>query len=300
MIIRVLDSFSFSSVFIPGILINIILVCIIIAGIIIFFLQRERKLRQRLKEVAIRKDEMKELFNNAELLNKNLVQENIFEKEQTEMLVGKMSYEIHNCVNGIIGMTNILKDTSLNADQANTTDTIVRCAKKLLDSAHGNFDTEPVAQNKIINPSNYLGGSSEAGWGRVSHEFVKQFPMSILVAEDDLINQQLALKLLSKLGYTAEIASNGKEALEMVSERNYDIILMDVLMPEMDGFEATKMIRLCLDVQPIIVAVTASAMSGDRDKCLEAGMDDYICKPIIIEELAALFAKWSKEKKVLL
>jgi CheY-like chemotaxis protein len=300
MITRVLDNFSFSGVFIPAILIDMIVVCTIIAGCIIFFVQREKKLKQRLGDLATKRNEMKELFNNAEQLNKNLVQENIFEKEQTEMLVGKMSYEIHNCVNGIIGMTSVLKDTGLNAEQAKTTDTIVRCAKKLLESAHGNFDTEPVAQNKIINQSNNLGATNDAGWGRISHEFVKQFPMSILVAEDDLINQQLALKLLSKLGYTADIASNGKEALEMVSERNYQIILMDVLMPEMDGFEATKMIRLCLDVQPIIVAVTASAMSGDRDKCLEAGMDDYICKPIIIEELAALFAKWSKERKVLL
>lgn len=299
MMTRMLDNFSFSSVFIPGILIDIIMVCIIIAGVIIFFLQREKKWKQRLGDLAIKKDEMKELFNNAEQLNKNLVQENIFEKEQTEMLVSKMSYEIHNCVNGIIGMTNILKDTNLNTEQAKTTDTIIRCSKKLLESAHGNFNTEPVAQNKIISPSNNLGGNSETGWGRISQEFVKQFPLNILVAEDDLINQQLALKLLSKLGYTADIASNGNEALEMVSERNYDIILMDVLMPEMDGFEATKMIRLCLDLQPIIVAVTASAMSGDRDKCLEAGMDDYICKPIIIEELAALFAKWSKERKVL-
>ena len=295
-----LDSFNFSSVFIPGILVTIIVVCTIIACIILFFTQREKKLKQRLGDLVTRRDELRELFNNAERLNKNLVQENIFEKEQTEMLVGKMSYEIHNCVNGIIGMTNVLKDTSLDAEQADTADSIVRCAKRLLESAHGNFDTEPVAQNKIITSSNNLGGTSEVGWGRISHEFVKQFPMSILVAEDDLINQQLALKLLGKLGYTADIASNGKEALEMVSNRNYDIILMDVLMPEMDAFEATKMIRLCLDVQPIIIAVTASAMSGDRDKCLESGMDDYICKPIIIEELAALFSKWSKERKVML
>ncbi|MEP6467285.1 MAG: response regulator [Parafilimonas sp.] len=295
-----LDSSNFFSVFIPGKVINIILICAIIAGLILFFLQREKKLKEKLGDLNIKKDELKELFNNAEQLNKNLVQENIFEKEQTEMLIGTMSYEIHNCVNGIIGMTNILKDTNLNPEQAKNTDIVIRCAKKLLDSAHGNFNSEPSAQNKIINPSDTLGMNNETGWGKISKEFVTQFPLNILVAEDDLINQQLALKLLSKLGYTADIAANGNEALEMVSEKNYDIILMDVLMPEMDGFEATKMIRLCLDTQPIIVAVTASAMSGDRDKCLEAGMDDYICKPIIIEELAALFAKWSKEKKVVL
>jgi CheY-like chemotaxis protein len=297
MITCLLDSFSFFSIFIPGMVINIIVLCVILATLVLFFLQREKKLKQQLSDLTMKKDEMKELFNNAEQLNKNLVQENILEKEQTEMLISKMSYEIHDCVNGVIGMTNLLKDTILNADQAKTTDTIIRCTKKLLQSAYGSFTTEPGAQNKIMSLDRQT-STSEAGWEHISKEFVKKFPLNILVAEDDLINQQLALKLLSKLGYEADIASNGNEALEMVSEKNYDIILMDVLMPEMDGFEATKMIRLCLDTQPIIVAVTASAMSGDRDKCLEAGMDDYICKPIIIEELAALFAKWSREKKL--
>jgi len=224
------------------------------------------------------------------------------EKEHNEMIIAKMSYEIHNCVNGILGMTNLLRDTNLNAEQMKTTDVIIGCSKKLLENAHGSFNTETDAGNKINNaPGNSnLTTQEKLEKENISKEFFKRYPFNILIAEDDAINQQLALKLLSKLGYTADIASNGKEALEMVSEKNYDVILMDVLMPEMDGFEATKMIRLCLDLQPIIIAVTASAMSGDRDKCLEAGMDDYICKPIIIEELATLFAKWSQEKKAVI
>lgn len=274
---------------------------VILAAITIFFSQRIKKLKAQLHEFNTKSQEMEELFNNAEQLNKNLVQENIMEKEQNELIIAKMSYEIHHCVNGIMGMANLLKDTDIDTEQLNATDVIIQRTKMLLESAHDSFNTEPDAQKSISTLENSkLNDWEKSEMEKISKEFYQKFPFSILVAEDDAINQQLAIRLLSKLGYTADIASNGKEALDMVSERNYDIILMDVLMPEMDGFEATKMIRLCLDVQPIIIAVTASAMSGDKDKCLEVGMDDYICKPIIIEELALLFEKWGKEKKATL
>ncbi|MBV9961371.1 MAG: response regulator [Parafilimonas sp.] len=291
----VLGNFNFFSVFIPGILIDIIVFCVIIAAIVIFYSQRIKKLKHELSEAEAKKNELQELFANAEQLNKNLVQEHILDKENNEMLIAKMSYEIHNCVNGIIGMANVLKDTNLNAEQAKANAVIISRSKKLLESAHGSFNTEAEAANKLNETKT---NSDKLEKAEITAAFCKKYPLSILVAEDDAINQQLAKKWLSKLGYTADIASNGKEALEMVSERNYDVILMDVLMPEMDGFEATKMIRLCLDIQPTIIAVTASAMSGDKDKCLEAGMDDYICKPIVIDELAQLFVKWSHEKKI--
>jgi signal transduction histidine kinase/CheY-like chemotaxis protein len=135
---------------------------------------------------------------------------------------------------------------------------------------------------------------------RLSAEFAGQYPLRILIAEDNPVNQKIATKILNKLGYDPIIAENGKEALEMVSHEQFDMILMDVQMPEMDGLEATRMIRTCLDVQPIIIAMTANVMQGDRDDCMQAGMDDYISKPINIEELLGQFEKWSgvlKEKR---
>jgi CheY-like chemotaxis protein len=128
---------------------------------------------------------------------------------------------------------------------------------------------------------------------RLSVEFASQYPLKILVAEDNPVNQKIATKILNKLGYEPLVAENGKEALEMVSHDQFDMILMDVQMPEMDGLEATRMIRTCLDVQPIIIAMTANVMQGDRDECMQAGMDDYISKPINIEELLGQFEKWS-------
>ena len=134
---------------------------------------------------------------------------------------------------------------------------------------------------------------------KLSANFALQFPLRILIAEDNRMNQKLAMKVLGKLGYNPDIADDGKEVLEMVGDSTYDLILMDVQMPEMDGLEATRMIRLCLEVQPVIVAMTANSMQGDREECLQAGMDDYISKPVHLEELVIILERWAlvvKEK----
>jgi|GEM_PF-2192579 len=104
----------------------------------------------------------------------------------------------------------------------------------------------------------------------------------ILVAEDNAINQKVAMHMLHKFGHTADAADNGKEVLECLSRRNYDLILMDIQMPELDGFETTRIIRESNKTysQIPIIAMTANAMKGDEDKCINAGMDDYISKPI--------------------
>ncbi|HAX90320.1 MAG TPA: hypothetical protein DCY91_29810, partial [Cyanobacteria bacterium UBA11370] len=114
-----------------------------------------------------------------------------------------------------------------------------------------------------------------------------RLPLRILLAEDNMVNQQVGLHLLRRMGYRADIAGNGLEVLEALRRQSYDVVLMDVQMPEMDGLTATK--RICHDwlpsQRPRIVAMTANAMMGDREVCLQAGMDDYISKPIRPEEL---------------
>jgi signal transduction histidine kinase/ligand-binding sensor domain-containing protein/DNA-binding response OmpR family regulator len=125
-------------------------------------------------------------------------------------------------------------------------------------------------------------------------KFSEHYPLQILIAEDNPVNQKLAERVLHKLGYHPHIAVNGIDALDMMEHQHYDLILMDVQMPEMDGLEATKIIRTRSElVQPIIVAMTANAMQGDREACIRSGMNDYISKPIKLEELVTILEKWA-------
>jgi CheY-like chemotaxis protein len=110
---------------------------------------------------------------------------------------------------------------------------------------------------------------------------------SILLAEDNAVNQMVAIRMLERLGCRADVAANGKEVLQALLCRSYDIVLMDVQMPEMDGLEAAGRIRSSSGRQPYIIAMTAHAMKGDREVCLEAGMNDYVSKPVRMEELRA-------------
>ena len=125
----------------------------------------------------------------------------------------------------------------------------------------------------------------------------------VLVAEDNAVNQQVALGQLKQLGYTADAVSNGLAVLEALDHAHYDIILMDCQMPEMDGYEATRRIRARRDnvPPPYIIALTAHAMQGASEKCLAAGMDDYISKPIVLEMFAAALARGvpPEEKKTM-
>ena len=122
----------------------------------------------------------------------------------------------------------------------------------------------------------------------LDQEFALQYPLTILVAEDNLINQKLIERILNKLGYKIDMANNGLEALNKVKEKTYDVILMDIQMPEMDGYEATKKIRELPIQQPSIVAVTANALAEDREICLSRGMDNYLSKPMKLEDLVLM------------
>jgi CheY-like chemotaxis protein/HPt (histidine-containing phosphotransfer) domain-containing protein len=118
----------------------------------------------------------------------------------------------------------------------------------------------------------------------------ERHPLRLLLAEDNAVNQKLALRLLQQMGYRADVAANGLEAIAAVERQPYDVILMDVQMPEMDGLEATRQIVRRWPgrgARPRIIAMTANAMPGDREMCLAAGMDDYLTKPIRVEALVS-------------
>ncbi|MGQ0603315.1 MAG: response regulator [Anaerolineales bacterium] len=127
-------------------------------------------------------------------------------------------------------------------------------------------------------------------------QMAHRLPLRLLVAEDNVVNQKLTVRLLERMGYRADAVANGYEALQAVDRQPYDVIFMDVQMPEMDGLESTRCIRrdIAPDRQPFIIAMTANAMEGDRERCLVAGMDDYVSKPIQVRELVGALEKWGR------
>jgi CheY-like chemotaxis protein len=127
----------------------------------------------------------------------------------------------------------------------------------------------------------------------------RRHPLRILLTEDNVVNQKLALRLLAQMGYRADVAANGLEAIDAIERQTYDVVLMDVQMPELDGLEASREInrRWPEERRPRIVAMTANVMQGDRELCAAAGMDDYVSKPIRVDELVAALERcpWRPE-----
>jgi CheY-like chemotaxis protein/HPt (histidine-containing phosphotransfer) domain-containing protein len=127
-------------------------------------------------------------------------------------------------------------------------------------------------------------------------------PLRILLCDDNAINQKVALRLLQQVGYAADLAANGLQALAALDRQHYDLVFMDVMMPEMSGLEATRMIRqrqkesqqfTTYQPPPVVIAMTANAMQGDREQCLAAGMDDYLAKPVRLEDVRAILERWA-------
>jgi CheY-like chemotaxis protein len=136
---------------------------------------------------------------------------------------------------------------------------------------------------------------------KLDPSLANRLPLRVLLCDDNVVNQKVALRLLQQMGYRSDLAANGVEALAALDRQPYDLIFMDVMMPEMDGLEATRLIRdrqLHKDKYPnykdpiIIIAMTASAMQGDRERCLAAGMDDYVAKPVRLEDVRRMVERW--------
>ncbi|MDX1953592.1 MAG: response regulator [Verrucomicrobiota bacterium] len=157
------------------------------------------------------------------------------------------------------------------------------------------------AQLSTLMTQAYAGktGKSEAATQprKLDPQLAVRHPLRLLLVDDNKINQRVAVKLFQQLGYTSEVASNGLEAVSAVGKSSFDIVFMDVQMPEMDGLEATRQIRaLKLEPSPTIIAMTANAMTGDREMCLASGMDDYIAKPIQPELLQETIIRWAEQR----
>jgi PAS domain S-box-containing protein len=132
----------------------------------------------------------------------------------------------------------------------------------------------------------------------INKKLGRQYPLRILLAEDNPVNQKVTLMTLEKMGYTASVVTTGLEAIEALHHVKYDLVLMDIQMPEMDGLEATRnIIKEWGPKRPRIVAITANAMKGDEEKCLAAGMDGYLSKPVRIEGLQKILVEWGLAKR---
>ena len=136
----------------------------------------------------------------------------------------------------------------------------------------------------------------------VDGDFGARYPLQILLAEDNVLNQKVALRMLKRLGYEADVVANGAQAVRAVKSKCYDVVLMDVQMPEIDGLEATRQIRAMLtspQPQPYIIAMTAAAMELDREKCLQAGMNDFVSKPATLDDLHVALQRYLKHTEVI-
>jgi len=178
-----------------------------------------------------------------------------------------------------------------------------RVAQKCKDVGFSAFLTKPARRNILLRTlSRILGAKDAAADNPEEKKLVTQYSLReelkqsirILLAEDNPVNQKLAMIMLSKAGYKVTVVANGRLAVETfcACPKNFDTILMDIQMPEMDGYEATRQIRSQGFEQIPIIAMTANAMKGDKELCLAAGMNDYITKPIKREIVFQILEKW--------
>jgi CheY-like chemotaxis protein/anti-sigma regulatory factor (Ser/Thr protein kinase) len=161
------------------------------------------------------------------------------------------------------------------------------------DHAHLTKPIKPFQLHNILTNIVSTQMAQKSDWSKAVDKEIQTSSLQILLAEDNVSSQKVAKQMLKRLGYKADIVANGIEALQALGRQHYDLVLMDVRMPEMDGLDATRIIRQRWPENgPKIIAITAYALQGDKEKCIEAGMDDYISKPIKMDELAEVLKKY--------
>ena len=191
-----------------------------------------------------------------------------------------------------------------------TASTSAATEQKATDAGFAAFLNKPIKQTHLIETLTHLIShrvqnqpiqvqSRRQQKSSIDGSLAQRHPLKILIAEDNLVNQQLAIQFLQRMGYRADVVGNGQEALQALARQSYDVVLMDVQMPEMDGLSATRAIcdRYSVAERPYIIAMTANAMQGDRDRCLAAGMNDYVSKPIHVPQLVDALSKCPSQAK---
>jgi CheY-like chemotaxis protein len=221
----------------------------------------------------------------------------ILDTQLLEMDGGMLKHQIKT--DPLLANTRVIMMISLNQN---------RDTQRLLEMGFSTCFVKPIRQSRLLNcllnvmNSNTLNIAEPVYPQSASHSLLHsrssiEVPkLKILLAEDNLINQKVALNQLKHIGYTADVVANGKEVLELLAKIHYDLILMDCQMPVLDGYNAAQRIRLTerQDEHVIIIAMTANAMKEDRARCLEAGMDDYLSKPVRQDDLAAKLIHWEQ------
>jgi CheY-like chemotaxis protein len=174
-----------------------------------------------------------------------------------------------------------------------------RHPKETVRELYNLYLTKPITRSRLFDSLMTVLGELNLITARPEKSRLKlgeRLPLTILLAEDNPINQIVASSILDEMAYKTDLAETGLQVLEAMHKRAYDVIFMDMQMPDMDGLEATRRIRADFppDRQPVIIAMTANAMEGDRQQCLDIGMNDYISKPVLPEAVEAALEHWCK------